>query len=242
MSYLWHQVSAAVSLIARGDPYLMNLLWVTARVGVVATTAALTIGLPIGAALGVGRFRGRRALQLLANAGLALPPVVVGVVLLIFILPQGPLGSLQIEFTIKAMYVAQTILALPYVVALTAAAIRGLDPGLIAQARALGAGRVQVAALALREARIGVIAAVIAALASTISEVGAVIIVGGNFQGRTESLASALLAEFTFQPDDPHETAIALLLLALVVVLVGSLTVLQQRGGHVRLRLRFRGA
>ena len=242
MSYLWHQVSAAVSLIAHGDPYLMNLLWVTARVGVVATTAALIIGLPIGAALGVGRFRGRRALQLLANAGLALPPVVVGVVLLIFILPQGPLGSLQIEFTIKAMYVAQTILALPYVVALTAAAIRGLDPGLIAQARALGAGRVQVAALALREARIGVIAAVIAALASTISEVGAVIIVGGNFQGRTESLASALLAEFTFQPDDPHETAIALLLLALVVVLVGSLTVLQQRGGHVRLRLRFRGA
>ncbi|HTU97065.1 MAG TPA: ABC transporter permease [Solirubrobacteraceae bacterium] len=233
-------MSAAVSLIAHGDPYLMNLLWVTARVGVVATTAALIIGLPIGAALGVGRFRGRRALQLLANAGLALPPVVVGVVLLIFILPQGPLGSLQIEFTIKAMYVAQTILALPYVVALTAAAIRGLDPGLIAQARALGAGRVQVAALALREARIGVIAAVIAALASTISEVGAVIIVGGNFQGRTESLASALLAEFTFQPDDPHETAIALLLLALVVVLVGSLTVLQQRGGHVR--LRFRGA
>jgi tungstate transport system permease protein len=238
VSYLWHQISSAVPLIVHGDPYLMGLLSVTARVAAVATISALLIGLPIGAALGVGRFRGRRALQVVANASLALPPVVVGVVLLIFILPQGPLGSLQIEFTIKAMYVAQTILALPYVVAFTAAAIQGLGPGLVNQARALGASRVELAILALREARIGVLAAVIAALASTISEVGAVIIVGGNFQGRTESLSSALIAEFTFSPNDPRETAIALMLLALVVVLIGTLTVLQQRTGGVRLRFR----
>src|ERR1700760_5155408 len=102
----------------------MNLLSVTLRLAVVSTTAAI-IGLPIGAALGVRRFRGRRALQVLANASLALPPVVVGVVVLLFILPQGPFGSLRIEFTIKAMYVTQTILALPYIVALTAAAIQG---------------------------------------------------------------------------------------------------------------------
>jgi tungstate transport system permease protein len=236
VSYLWHQISAAVPLIVHRDPFLMSLLWVTVRVAAVATTAALIIGLPIGAALGLGRFRGRRALQLLANASLALPPVVVGVVLLIFILPQGPFGSLRIEFTIKAMYVAQTILALPYVVALTAAAIQGLGPDLVNQARALGAGRVQLALLALREAKVGVLAAVIAALASTVSEVGAVIIVGGNFQGRTESLASALITEFTFSPNDPQETAIALILLVLVVALVGGLTVIQQRTG---LRLRF---
>src|SRR6478609_2688650 len=104
MSFLWHQFSSAVSLIVHGDPYLMGLLWVTLRLAVVSTTAALIIGLPIGAALGLGRFRGRRALHVLANASLALPPVVVGVVLLIFILPQGPLGSLRIEFTLKAMY------------------------------------------------------------------------------------------------------------------------------------------
>ncbi|HEX3689981.1 MAG TPA: ABC transporter permease [Solirubrobacteraceae bacterium] len=238
MSYLWDQISRAVSLIVHGDPFLLSLLSVTARLAVVSTIAALIIGLPIGAALGLGRFRGRRALQVLANASLALPPVVVGVLLLIFILPQGPLGSLRIEFTLKAMYVAQTILALPYLVALTAAAIQGLPPGVIGQARALGASRVQLAVLALREAKVGVIAAIIAAATSTISEVGAVVIVGGNVTGRTESLASALLAEFTFTPNDPRETATALILLALVLVLVGTLTVLQQRTGQLRLRFR----
>lgn len=240
MSYLWHQISSAVSLIAHGDPYLMGLLWVSVRLLVVSTITALIIGVPIGAALGLGRFRGRRALQVLANASLALPPVVVGVVLLIFLLPKGPLGSLRIEFTLTAMYVAQTILALPYLIALTAAAIQGLPPGVVDQARALGAGRIQLAVLALREAKIGVMAAVIAAAASTISEVGAVVIVGGNITGHTESLASALLAEFTFTPNDPRETATGILLLAFVFVLVGALTVIQQRTGQ--LRLRFRGS
>jgi tungstate transport system permease protein len=238
MSYLWHQISSAVPLIVHGDSYLMGLLSVTARLAAVSTIAALIIGLPIGAALGLGRFRGRRALQVVANATLALPPVVVGVVLLIFILPHGPLGSLRIEFTLKAMYVAQTILALPYLVALTAAAIQGLPPGVVDQARALGASRIQLAVLALREAKIGVMAAIIAAATSTISEVGAVIIVGGNVTGHTESLASGLLAEFTFAPNDPRETATALILLVLVLVLVGMLTVLQQRTGQLRLRFR----
>jgi tungstate transport system permease protein len=240
VSFLWHQISSAVTLIVHGDPYLMGLLWVSVRLLVVSTTSALIIGLPMGAALGLGRFRGRRGLQVLANASLALPPVVVGVVLLIFLLPEGPLGSLRIEFTLKAMYVAQTILALPYIVALTAAAIQGLPPGVVDQARALGAGRIQLAVLALREAKIGVMAAVIAAATSTISEVGAVVIVGGNITNHTESLASALLAEFTFTPNDPRETATALILLAFVLVLVGALTALQQRTGQ--LRLRFRGS
>jgi tungstate transport system permease protein len=240
VSFLWHQFASAVSLIVHGDPYLMGLLWVSVRLLVVSTTAALIIGLPMGAALGLGRFRGKGALQVLANASLALPPVVVGVVLLIFILPEGPLGSLRIEFTLKAMFVAQTILALPYIVALTAAAIQGLPPGVVDQARALGAGRIQLGVLALREAKVGVMAAVIAAATSTISEVGAVVIVGGNVTNHTESLASALLAEFTFTPNDPRETATALILLAFVLVLVGTLTVLQQRTGQ--LRLRFRGS
>ena len=238
MAFLWHQISSAVSLIVHGDPYLMGLLWVTVRLALVSTVSALIIGLPLGAALGLGRFRGRRLCQVLANASLALPPVVVGVVLLIFILPQGPLGSLRIEFTLRAMYVAQTILALPYVVALTAAAIQGLPPGVVEQARALGASRIQLGVLALREAKVGVMAAIIAAVTSTISEVGAVIIVGGNVQGQTESLASALLAEFTFTPNDPRETATALILLVLVLLLVGALTVLQQRTGQLRLRFR----
>jgi tungstate transport system permease protein len=238
MSYLWDQLSGAVPLIVHRDPYIMNLLWVTIRVAVVSTTAAVVIGLPLGVALGIGRFRGRRTLQLLANASLALPAVVVGIGVLLLVLQQGALGSLHLAFTLRAVYIAQAVLALPYIVALTPAAIQGLAPGLLDQARALGAGRVQLATFALREAKIGVIAAVIAALGASISEVGAVVIVGGNVQGKDETLASALLDQFNYTSHDPYEVAIALVLLALLVLLIGALTVIQQRTGGVRLRFR----
>ena len=238
MAYLWGLLKGAVPMIVHGDPYLFGLLWATIKVAVISTAAATVIGLPIGLALGLGRFRGRRALQILANASLALPPVVVGIAVLLFLLPQAAFGSLRIEFTLQAVYVAQTFLALPYIIALTPAAIQGLAPGLLDQARVLGAGRRQLAALALREAKIGVIAAVIGGLGTGISEVGAVVIVGGNRVGDSQTLASALLANFTYQPNDPQETAIALLLLALILVLIGMLTVLQQRTRGVQLRFR----
>jgi tungstate transport system permease protein len=238
MRFLWEQLRDAIPLIAHGDPYIMGLLWVTIRVAIVSTLAALVVGLPIGVMLGIGRFRGRRTLQLLANASLALPSVVVGIAVLLLVLPQGALGSLRIEFTLRAVYIAQAVLALPYVVALVPAAIQGLPPGLVAQARALGAGRLQLGRLVLREAKIGVIAAVITALGAAISEVGAVVIVGGNIQGHDQTLASALLDQFNYTAHEPYEVAIGLVLLALLVVLIGTLTVIQQRAGGIHLRFR----
>ena len=238
MGYVWDQLRGAIPLIVHGDPYIMGLLWVTIRVALVSTGAALVVGLPIGLALGLGRFRGRRTLQILANASLALPSVVVGIGVLLFLLPQGAFGSLRIEFTLTAVYIAQAILALPFIVALTPAAIQGLPPGLLDQARALGAGRIQLGVFALREAKIGVFAAVIAALGATIAEVGAVVIVGGNFQGSDETLASALLEQFNYTAHDPYATAIALVLLALILFLIGTLTVIQQRTGAVQFRFR----
>ncbi len=238
MSQVWSELRAAIPLITHGNPYLMNLLWVSIRVALVSTAAALVVGLPIGLALGLGRFRGRRALQLLANASLALPSVVVGIGLLLLLLPQGGLGSLQIEFSLQAVYIAQAILALPFIVALIPAAIQGVPPGLFDQARALGAGRLQLARLALREAKIGLLAAVIAALGATLSEVGAVVIVGGNFQGHDETLSSALLEQFNYTGHDPVATAIAIVLVALILVLAALLTVVQQRAGGIRLRFR----
>jgi tungstate transport system permease protein len=236
MHYLWEQVRGAIPLIVHRDPFLVSLTWVTIRVCLISTGSAIVIGLPLGLMLGLGRFRGRRVVRALANASLALPPVVVGLVALLILLPQGPLGGLRIEFTIKSMYVVQTILAVPYIVALTPAAIEGMSGGLLAQARRFGARRVQLALLALREARIGIAVAVIAAAAATVSEVGAVIIVGGNFQGHDESLTSALLTEFNYTSNDTQEVAIAIVLFAIVLLLIGSLTVLQQRAGSVRLR------
>jgi tungstate transport system permease protein len=240
MAYLWEQLRAAFPLILSGNGYVLAVTWVTIRVALVSTGCALVIGLPIGLALGLGRFRGRRTLHILANASLATAPVLVGVAVLLLLLPQGVLGPLRIEFTLRGVYVAQTILALPYIVALTPAAIQGLPPGLLAQARALGAGRRQLSALALREAKIGVLAAVIAALASTLSEVAAVIIVGGNIQNHDQTLASAVVSQINDFDNIPDALAIGIVLLALILLMIGALTLLQQRSGGVNLRFRTR--
>jgi tungstate transport system permease protein len=157
---------------------------------------------------------------------------------LILLLPGGVLGSLRIEFTLRGVYLAQTLLALPFIIALVPAAIQGLAPALLDQARALGAGRAQLALLALREARIGVLAALIAAFGSAISEVGAVVIVGGNIEGHDQTLGSAVLQQITDNADYPAAIAIGLVLLALILVLIAALTVLQQREGGLGLRFR----
>ena len=142
MGYLWDQRARRVPLIIRWQSRIVGLLWVTLRVALsISTSVALVIGLPLGLALGLGRFRGRRTLQLLANASLALPSVVVGVAVLLLLLPQARSARCAGSSRSRAVYVAQTILALPFIVALTPAAIQGLPPGLIAQARAFGAGQ-----------------------------------------------------------------------------------------------------
>ena len=195
MHVIWEEVKQAVPLILHGNPYLLSVIWFTVQVAAIATVSASVIGLPIGVAIGLGRFRGRRPLQILANASLGLPPVLVGLLLFLILVPQGPLGSLHLTITRRAVFIAQTILALPYIIALSAAAIQGLPPGLLAQARALGAKRQQLWVLAVREARIGVMAGVIAALGTALSEVGAIVIVGGNVYGYDQTLASAALYE-----------------------------------------------
>lgn len=238
MGFIWHEIRSAIPLILGGNEYILAVTWVTIRVAVVSTTAALVIGLPIGLTIGLGRFRGRRALHILANASLALPPVIVGVFVLLFVLPQGAFGSWHIAYTIKAVYVAQTILALPYIVALTPAAIQGLPPGLLAQARILGAGRRHLSALALREAKIGVLAAIIAALGASLSEVGAVIIVGGNIQNYDQTLASAIVQQVNDYTNYPYAVGISLVLLGLILVLAAILTVVQQRAGGLHLRFQ----
>jgi tungstate transport system permease protein len=237
MHLLWEELRSAVPLIVHGNPYLLSIVSFTVEVAAIATAAAALIGLPIGLAIGLGRFRGRHALHVLANASLGLPPVLVGLFLFLILVPQGPLGSLHLLITKQAVFIAQAILALPYVVALTAAAIQGLPQGLLSQARVLGAGRRQLATLALREARIGVMAALIAALGSALSEVGAIVIVGGNVYGFDQTLASAALYEANAARYD-DAVAIGIVLIALILVLMCAVGVLQQQGAGIRLRFR----
>jgi tungstate transport system permease protein len=239
VTYVWHQLQAAWSLIWVSRGYVQNVTVTTLRVAVVATCSALILGLPLGLTLGLGQFRGRRVLHVLANVSLGIPPVIVGIFVLVLTLQGGLLGRLRIAFSLEDVYLAQTLLALPYVVALSAAAVRALPPGLILQARVLGASRLQLSLLALREARIGVIAAVIAALASTLSEVAAVIIVGANVLGADQTLGSGIVNQLDNYDNIPQALALGIVLLALIFVLIGILTVLQQRS---RTRLRWRGA
>lgn len=237
MRLIWDELRDAVPMIFHGNPTLLHIISFTLQVAVVATVTATLIGLPIGLALGLGRFPGRQVLRALANTSLAIPPVLVGVFLFVLFSPQAPLGSLHLIWTRRVVFIAQTILALPYVVALTAAAVQALPPGLLQQARLLGAGRRQLSVLALREARIGVIAAVIAALGTSLSEVAAVAILGGNIYGYDQTLASATLYEVNggYYAD---AVAIGIVLIVLILILMCGLAVLQHQGNGIRMRFR----
>jgi tungstate transport system permease protein len=237
MQLIWDELRKALPMILHGNPKLLDIIWFTLQVAAVATAAATLIGLPIGLALGLGRFRGRNVLRALANASLAIPPVLVGVFLFVLFSPQAPLGFLHLIWTRRAVFIAQTILALPFVVALSAAAIQALPPGLLEQARLLGAGRLQLSMLAVREARIGVIAAVIAALGTSLSEVAAVAILGGNIYGYDQTLASATLYEVGggYYTD---AVAIGIVLIGMILILMCALGLLQHQTGGIRMRFR----
>jgi tungstate transport system permease protein len=226
VNFLWDGLVEAWHLILGREPWLVELTLTTLKVALVPTLIALVVGLPIGLALGLGRFRGRSVGLVLANAGLGLPPVVVGLFLVLLMFPTAPLGRFHLLFTLNGVYVAQTVLAFPIIVALTASAVRDISPGLLDQARAFGAGRIAVGVLALREARTGVLAAIIAAIGSGLSEVGAVALVGGNIDGLTQTLASATLVQVN-AARWAEAIAIGIILLGLILVVVALLTVLQ---------------
>ena len=234
MSFFLEGLREAWQLIIHHDPYLMHLIWVTLKVAAVSTVVALVVGLPIGLILGLGRFRGRGGFMVLANAGLGLPPVVVGLILSLLMFPEAPLGRFHLLFSLRGVYVAQTCLALPVIIALTASAVAGMPAGLLDQARAYGARRRQLAGLALRECRVGILAATIVAVGSALSEVGAVVLVGGNIEGYDQTLASAALEQVN-AGHFAEGMAIGILLLGLILVITAGLTFLQHFGATRRL-------
>jgi tungstate transport system permease protein len=233
VTFFGQGLKQAWQLIWHHDPYLWNLVDVTLKVAGLSTLIAVAIGLPMAMLIALGRFPGRRVLMVLANAGLGLPPVVVGVVLALLMFPASPLGRFHLLFTLKGVYVAQTVLALPVIVALSISALTEVSSALLSQARGLGASRAQVAALAAREARIGILAAIIAAVGSGLAEVGAVVLVGGNVQGDDQTLASAALQEIE-AAHFANGMAIAILLLGLILIVTALLTLLQFSGASRR--------
>jgi tungstate transport system permease protein len=190
---------ALTQLFGRGDQ-LFEIVLLSLRVSGVALAISSMTGIPIGALLGLTRFRGRRLCVALVYTGMAFPPVVVGLFVYLLLSRSGVLGSLGLPwlprlFTPEAMILAQVIIALPLVAGFTMAAVQGVDPALRLQVQALGASRWQITWAILEEARVGVIAAVVAGFGGIISEVGAVMLVGGNIEGQTRVLTTAIVLE-----------------------------------------------
>ncbi|MEE3220098.1 MAG: ABC transporter permease, partial [Planctomycetota bacterium] len=196
---------------------LWEILWLTVRVSGLAVLISAVVGVPLGAWLGLARFRGKSLVVAAVHTGMALPPVVVGLVLFILLSNSGPLASLDWLFTSRAMVVAQTVLALPFVVGITRNAVAAVPADFVLQVRATGASHRQTRWTLLREARDGVALAVAAAFGRSISEVGAVLIVGGNIQGHTRVLTTAIVLE-TGKGQFQFALALSAVLLGLAVL------------------------
>ena len=214
-----------------GDVFSVTLL--SLEVSGLATALSLLIGLPLGTALGLGRFPGRAVLLSVVNTGMGLPPVVVGLVVAMLLWRSGPFGGLQLIYTPLAIVIAQLIIAAPVVTGLTAVALQQLDPRLQQQLLGLGASQAQMVLALWREARLPLIAALIAGFGSVISEVGASMMVGGNIRGQTRVLTTAIVLE---TGKGEFETALALgaLLLVITFLINVALTFVQQRGTRQR--------
>jgi tungstate transport system permease protein len=230
MDTIWNGLVQAGGLLLRGDPLVWNIVLLSLLVSGAATLISVLVGVPVGLGLALIRFPGRTGVISVVNSGMGLPPVVVGLVLSLLLWRTGPLGGLHLLYTPAAMVLAQVVLALPLVAALTMTAVQQLDPHLHLQIQALGADRRQLAGLLLREVRLPLLGAVMAGFGAVISEVGASLMVGGNIQGETRVLTTATVLE-TGKGDFDVAIALSAILLALTFAVAAGLTWLQQRSG-----------
>jgi tungstate transport system permease protein len=219
---------SALRLFLEGGGYLYDIIGLSLAVSSAAVLIAVAIGMPVGAAVGIARFRGRRLLVALIYTGFALPPVVVGLFVYLMLSRGGVFGQLDLLFTPTAIVIAQSVLAAPFVAGITLAAVQAVPPDVRLQARALGAGRWRALYAHLREARAGLSAAVLAGFGAVISEVGAVMMVGGNIEGETRVMTTAIVLE-TRRGNFAAALALGLVLLLLAFAVNLLLTRTQRR-------------
>jgi tungstate transport system permease protein len=227
MDLLLDAFARAFELVFTLDPYVLDVFLRSMQVSGAAVLLGLLIGLPLGSWLALARFRGRGLAIALLHTGFALPPVVVGLFVYMLLSRSGPFPGLDILFTPAAMIVAQAVLAAPYVAGITLAAVQAVPETVRLEARALGATPLLALWAHMREARLGLVAAVVAGFGAVISEVGAVLMVGGNVEGETRVLTTAIVLE-TRRGDFGAALAMGLVLLALAFGVNAALTRLQQ--------------
>lgn len=228
MELFFEGISKAWTLIVSLDSEVLAVTLLSLKISCSATLASLFIGIPAGVFLALADFPGRRLVISLVNTGMGLPPVVVGLFVTLFLWRNGPLGFLEILYTPSAMILAQAVIATPIVTGITVASIQNLPANLKLQVQALGATRVQTVRILICEARLPLLAAVMAGFGGVISEVGASIMVGGNIKGQTRVLTTATVME-TGKGNFDVAIALSLILLVLAFSVNYLLTVIQQR-------------
>ncbi len=227
MTLLLDGLVEALRLLLTGDREVWTVLVFSVLVSGTATLLALGVGVPVGATLALARFPGRSLAVTAVNAGMGLPPVVVGLVVSIVLWRSGPLGGLEALYTPAALVIAQALIAAPIVTGITLAAVQSVPAAFRLQLVALGASRAQMIAVVIREARLPMLAAVMAGFGAVISEVGASLMVGGNIKGQTRTLTTAMVLE-TGKGNFEAALALAALLLLVVFGVNWALTALQQ--------------
>jgi tungstate transport system permease protein len=229
MELILEGIKQAFTLLIHGDPQVIHVALLSLLISGLATIISLLIGIPFGSMLGLSKFPGRRILVSLVNTGMGAPPVVVGLIVFIFLWRNGgPLGFLHILYTPAAIGIAQIIIALPIVAGFTMATIQQLDPKLRLQILALGASRGQMVWLLLKEARLPLLAAVMAGFGAVISEVGASMMVGGNITNRTQILTTGVVGAVS-AGDFSFAIALSVILMILIYLVNLVLTTVQQR-------------
>lgn len=229
MDLIAEGIVKAFWLLVKGDPGVFQIALLTLKVSGLATLISLAIGVPLGTALALGTFPGRNAVASIVNTGMGLPPVVVGLWVSIMLWRYGPLGSLRLMYTPAAMVIAQTLIALPIITGLTMSGMGQLDEGIHIQILSLGTTRWQLVWLLVREARLAILAAIIAGFGRVISEVGASMMVGGNVIGQTRVLTTATSMEVS-RGNFGTAIALSLVLITITLTITSLLTHLQQKG------------
>src|SRR5215831_9541405 len=227
MELVWEGIAKATGLLLAGDAEVWRITWLSIRISASATLLSLLVGIPAGALLALSRFRGRGLVVSLVNTGMGLPPVVVGLFVTIVLWRNGVLGFLELLYTPTAMVIAQFVIAAPIVTGLTLAAIQQVPARFGLQMLGLGASPVQMIAALLREARLPMLAAVMAGFGGVISEVGASMMVGGNIKGSTRVLTTATVLE-TSKGNFDIAIALSAILLLITFLVNWALTAIQQ--------------
>jgi tungstate transport system permease protein len=223
---LFDATSGAFALLLSGDAALWRIIWVSLKTSLIGLALATPVAVAIGYAIAMHRFPGRRIAIWLAQAALSLPTVLIGLLLYLLLSRQGPLGGLHWLFSQPGIIAGQFVVALPVLVAFTLAAVQAADPRYAETALALGASRWRMMGTVLYEVRFGVMAAVISGFGRVISEVGCALMVGGNIEGETRTITTAIALE-TSKGEFAQGIALGIVLVTIALLMNGALMLLQ---------------